>query len=51
MEFSDLLDLFEVFVFGKDGEKRYNEKLISFIEYKRYGDDYVKYVERIVEEL
>ncbi|MGL2871549.1 DUF3944 domain-containing protein, partial [Helicobacter pylori] len=37
LESSDLLDLFEVLVFGKDGEKRHNEKLTSSIEYKRHG--------------
>lgn len=51
LESSDLLDLFEVLVFGKDGEKRHNEKLTSSIEYKRHGDDYAKYAERIAEEL
>ncbi|WRA50862.1 DUF3944 domain-containing protein [Helicobacter pylori] len=40
---SDLKDLFEVLVFGKDGEKRHNEKLTSSIEYKRHGSDYAKY--------
>ncbi|RKV32746.1 hypothetical protein DD750_07055 [Helicobacter pylori] len=34
---NDLKDLFEVLVFGKDGEKN--------------GDDYAKYAERIAEEL
>ncbi len=48
---NDLKDLFEVLVFGKDGEKRHNEKLTSSIEYKRHGDDYAKYAERIAEEL
>ncbi len=51
LESSDLLDLFEVLVFGKDGEKRHNEKLTSSIEYKRHGDDYAKYPTRIAEEL
>ncbi|GAA7470385.1 hypothetical protein MMM100_04050 [Helicobacter pylori] len=48
---SDLKDLFEVLVFGKDGEKRHNEKLTSSIEYKRHGSDYAKYPRRIAEEL
>ncbi|GAA8931993.1 hypothetical protein SLK237_04060 [Helicobacter pylori] len=48
---SDLKDLFEVLVFGKDGEKRHNKKLTSSIEYKRHGSDYAKYPRRIAEEL
>ncbi|MCQ2939881.1 DUF3944 domain-containing protein, partial [Helicobacter pylori] len=48
---NDLKDLFDVLVYDKDGEKRHNEKLTSSIEYKRHGDDYAKYAERIAEEL
>ncbi|GAA8786004.1 hypothetical protein VN0559_01760 [Helicobacter pylori] len=51
LESSDLLDLFEVLVFGKDGEKRFTERLTLSEEYKRHGNDYAKYAERIAEEL
>ncbi|WP_423752150.1 DUF3944 domain-containing protein [Helicobacter pylori] len=51
LESSDLLDLFEVLVFGKDGEKRFTEGLTLSEEYKRHGSDYAKYAERIAEEL
>ncbi|WP_187835633.1 DUF3944 domain-containing protein [Helicobacter pylori] len=48
---NDLKDLFDALVYDKDGEKRHNEKLTSSIEYKRHGDDYAKYAEKIAEEL
>lgn len=38
LESSDLLDLFEVLVFGKDGEKRHNEKLTSSIMLQFFSD-------------
>ncbi|GAA8743756.1 hypothetical protein BTM112_01740 [Helicobacter pylori] len=48
---SDLKDLFEVLVYDEYRTLRMNEELTSSIEYKRHGDDYAKYAERIAEEL
>ncbi len=48
---NDLKDLFDVLVYDKDGTLRMNEELTNSTEYKRYGHDYVKYAERIAEEL
>ncbi|WQS12979.1 DUF3944 domain-containing protein [Helicobacter pylori] len=48
---SDLKDLFDVLVYDKDGEKRFTEGLTLSEEYKRHGNDYVKYAEKIAEEL
>ncbi|GAA9710221.1 DUF3944 domain-containing protein [Helicobacter pylori] len=44
-------DLFDVLVYDKDGEKRFTEGLTLSEEYKRHGNDYAKYAERIAEEL
>ncbi|EJC09150.1 ubiquinol-cytochrome C chaperone family protein [Helicobacter pylori Hp P-15b] len=48
---NDLKDLFDVLVYDKDGEKRFTEGLTLSEEYKRHGNDYAKYTERIAEEL
>ncbi|MCQ2828034.1 DUF3944 domain-containing protein [Helicobacter pylori] len=48
---NDLKDLFDVIVYDEDGALRMNEELTSSTEYKRYGNDYAKYAERIAEEL
>ncbi|WQX47863.1 DUF3944 domain-containing protein [Helicobacter pylori] len=48
---NDLKDLFDVLVYDKDGEKRFTEGLTLSEEYKRHGNDYAKYPERIAEEL
>ncbi len=48
---NDLKDLFDVLVYDKDGEKRFTEGLTLSEEYKRHGNDYAKYAERIAEEL
>ncbi len=48
---SDLKDLFDVLVYDKDGEKRFTEGLTLSEEYKRHGDNYAKYAERIAEKL
>ncbi|WP_181372071.1 DUF3944 domain-containing protein, partial [Helicobacter pylori] len=48
---SDLKDLFDALVYDEDGTLRMNEELTSSTEYKRHGDDYAKYAERIAEEL
>ncbi len=48
---SDLKDLFDALVYDKDGEKRFTEGLTLSEEYKRHGNDYAKYPERIAEEL
>ncbi|RVZ69572.1 DUF3944 domain-containing protein [Helicobacter pylori] len=48
---NDLKDLFDVIVYDEDGTLRMNEDLTSSTEYKRHGNDYAKYAERIAEEL
>ncbi|MCQ2875021.1 DUF3944 domain-containing protein [Helicobacter pylori] len=48
---NDLKDLFDALVYDKDGEKRFTEGLTLSEEYKRHGNDYAKYAERIAEEL
>ncbi len=48
---NDLKDLFDVLVYDKDGKKRFTEGLMLSEEYKRHGNDYAKYAERIAEEL
>ncbi|MGL2360511.1 DUF3944 domain-containing protein [Helicobacter pylori] len=48
---NDLKDLFDVLVYDKDGKKRFTEGLTLSEEYKRHGNDYAKYTERIAEEL
>ncbi|WRE27638.1 DUF3944 domain-containing protein [Helicobacter pylori] len=48
---NDLKDLFDALVYDKDGEKRLTEGLTLSEEYKRHGNDYAKYAERIAEEL
>ncbi|WP_437342421.1 DUF3944 domain-containing protein [Helicobacter pylori] len=48
---SDLKDLFDALVYDKDGKKRFTEGLTLSEEYKRHGNDYAKYAERIAEEL
>nr|WP_080012009.1 DUF3944 domain-containing protein [Helicobacter pylori] len=48
---NDLKDLFDALVYDEDGTLRMNEELTNSTEYKRHGDDYVKYAERIAEEL
>ncbi|AFI05020.1 DUF3944 domain-containing protein [Helicobacter cetorum] len=48
---NDLKDLFEVLVYDKDGEKRLTEGLSLSEECKKHGNDYIKYVEKIAEEL
>ncbi|MFP6078251.1 DUF3944 domain-containing protein [Helicobacter pylori] len=48
---NDLKDLFDALVYDKDGEKRFTEGLTLSEEYKRHGNDYAKYPERIAEEL
>ncbi|MCQ2924217.1 DUF3944 domain-containing protein [Helicobacter pylori] len=46
---NDLKDLFDVIVYDEDGTLRMNEDLTSSTEYKRHGNDYAKYAERIAE--
>ncbi|WRE36150.1 DUF3944 domain-containing protein [Helicobacter pylori] len=48
---NDLKDLFDTLVYDEDGTLRMNEELTDSTEYKRYGNDYAKYPERIAEEL
>ncbi len=48
---NDLKDLFDVIVYDEDDTLRMNEELTNSTEYKRYGHDYAKYLERIAEEL
>ncbi len=48
---NDLKDLFDALVYDKDGEKRFTEGLTLSEEYKKHGNDYAKYAERIAEEL
>ncbi|AEN16178.1 hypothetical protein HPPN120_08035 [Helicobacter pylori Puno120] len=48
---SDLKDLFDVLVYAEDGQKRVNEYLTHSEEYKKHGDNYAQYTERIAEEL
>ncbi|GAA6997446.1 DUF3944 domain-containing protein [Helicobacter pylori] len=48
---NDLKDLFDALVYDEDGEKRFTEGLTLSEEYKRHGNDYAKYAERIAEEL
>ncbi|PDX42423.1 hypothetical protein BB474_00530 [Helicobacter pylori] len=48
---NDLKDLFDALVYDKDGEKRFTEGLTLSEEYKRHGNDYAQYAERIAEEL
>ncbi len=48
---NDLKDLFDALVYDKDGQKRLTEELTLSEEYKRHGNDYAKYAERIAEEL
>ncbi len=48
---NDLKDLFDALVYDKDGKKRFTEGLTLSEEYKRHGNDYAKYAERIAEEL
>ncbi|MBH0300751.1 DUF3944 domain-containing protein [Helicobacter pylori] len=48
---SDLKDLFDALVYDKDGEKRFTEGLTLSEEYKKHGDNYAQYAERIAEEL
>ncbi|WQS00710.1 DUF3944 domain-containing protein [Helicobacter pylori] len=48
---SDLKDLFDVLVYAEDGQKRVNEDLTYSEEYKKHGDNYAQYTERIAEEL
>ncbi len=48
---SDLKDLFDVLVYGKDGQIRDTQELTYSEEYKKYGNNYAKYAERIAEEL
>ncbi len=48
---NDLKDLFDAIAYDEDGTLRMNEDLTSSTEYKRHGNDYAKYAERIAEEL
>ncbi|WP_187947672.1 DUF3944 domain-containing protein [Helicobacter pylori] len=48
---NDLKDLFDALVYDKDGKKRFTEGLTLSEEYKKHGNDYAKYAERIAEEL
>ncbi|MEE9093214.1 DUF3944 domain-containing protein [Helicobacter pylori] len=48
---SDLKDLFDVLVYGKDGQIRDTQELTDSEEYKKYGNNYAKYPKRIAEEL
>ncbi len=43
--------MFDALVYDKDGKKRFTEGLTLSEEYKRHGNDYAKYAERIAEEL
>ncbi len=48
---SDLKDLFDVLVYAEDGQKRDTQELTDSEEYKKHGDNYAQYTERIAEEL
>ena len=49
---ADLSELINLLIYDpKDGEKRLTETLSISEEYKKYGQDYQKYYERIAEEL
>ncbi|GAA7592595.1 DUF3944 domain-containing protein [Helicobacter pylori] len=48
---SDLKDLFDVLVYAEDGQKRDTQELTYSEEYKKHGDNYAQYTERIAEEL
>ncbi len=48
---SDLKDLFDALVYAEDGQKRDTQELTYSEEYKKHGDNYAQYTERIAEEL